>query len=412
MANEVGKKTVLYVGNFSFPFGNAAGKRVYANGKLLRDLGYEVIFIGVNKDRNLSEELYKTRNEFDGFTYYNLPYPKGNIDWLRYKKVYSKLTDFLNIDSRISKIGLVIYYGSPSLSLFNIKLIRYCKTHKIRVVADCVDWLSTRTNNLLFDVVKWADNTYQKAYANTKADGVIAVSSYLANYYQKRGCLSVIIPPLSTLEYGCLGSNREMNDKIVITYAGVPFRMGHVIKDCNILKDRIDKTIAFLHDAKQKGCKFVLNIYGFTREEYLRVIPSQKQYIEELEKSIVFHGQTSNEYVVNKVASSDFTILIRDINISTTAGFPTKVSESISCGTPVITTCTSDLSNYIEEGKNGFFLDFEDETAKKQLTKILLTDRNSVLKMKKYCSEKNPFYYMNYVNRMRVLLNKLNLICP
>lgn len=31
------KKTVLYIGNFSFPLGNAAGKRVYANGKMLKE---------------------------------------------------------------------------------------------------------------------------------------------------------------------------------------------------------------------------------------------------------------------------------------------------------------------------------------------------------------------------------------
>ncbi len=37
-------KNVLYIGNFSFPFGNAAGKRVYANGKILKELGYDVNF--------------------------------------------------------------------------------------------------------------------------------------------------------------------------------------------------------------------------------------------------------------------------------------------------------------------------------------------------------------------------------
>jgi hypothetical protein len=35
-------KTILYIGNFSFPFGNAADKRVYANGKIFKELGYKV----------------------------------------------------------------------------------------------------------------------------------------------------------------------------------------------------------------------------------------------------------------------------------------------------------------------------------------------------------------------------------
>jgi len=401
------KETILYVGNFSFPLGNAAGKRVYANGKILRELGYKVVFIGMDKEINSSETLKSTQNEYDGFTYYNFPYPNKNLDWLNYRTIFNKLIELLISEEIINDLDFIICYGSPRLSFFITKIINNLKKYNIKVVTDSVDWLTIKTNNFIFDLIKWADNTYQMAYANKKAAGVIAISSYLANYYKKNGRLTVTIPSLSPFDYSLMEPNLICNDRKVITYAGLPFRKGQEIKNCNNLKDRIDKTIKLFYHAKQNSCEFIFNIYGFTKEEYLIVLPEQKKYIDELNDSIFFHGYKSNEEVTASILNSDYSIFIRDVNRDTSAGFPTKFSESISLGTPVITTRTSDLANYLVEGLNGFFLDFDDEIAQQQLNKILSNDSSSVLKMKKYCIENNPLYYMHFIDVMRTFLKEL-----
>lgn len=46
---------------------------------------------------------------------------------------------------------------------------------------------------------------------------------------------------------------------------------------------------------------------------------------------------------------------IREKTRKTMAGFPTKVVESMSLGTPVITTDASDLADYIKHGENEFW---------------------------------------------------------
>lgn len=402
------KNTVLYIGNFSFPLGNAAGKRVYANGKMLKELGYEVLFIGMSKENVAIKSLKTTKKEYEGFTYYNFSYPNTSIDWVNYKKTFCELRRFLEEEEIINDLFLVIYYGSPAISLFNIRLIRFCREKKVKVIADCVDWLTTKTRNPLFDIIKWLDNTYQKSYANKKTDGVIAISSYLSNYYEKAGNMTVIIPPLSPIDYHISELNINRSYEKIITYAGLPFRKGQIVTDCNSLKDRIDKTIILLHEAKKRNCKFVLNIYGFTKGEYLHAIPEQKKYVEDLGTHIVFHGNKSNEEVVESVKNSDFTILIRDINRDTTAGFPTKVSESISCGTPVITTKTSDLEKYIIDGKNGFFINIDDkEKALLYLKKILEMNKEEIKLMKKNCVESQLFYYRNYIKHIKDFLSKL-----
>ncbi|MCK9163882.1 MAG: hypothetical protein M0O93_06000 [Bacteroidales bacterium] len=39
-------KTILYIGGFELPDKNAAAQRVISNGKILRDLGFNVVYIG------------------------------------------------------------------------------------------------------------------------------------------------------------------------------------------------------------------------------------------------------------------------------------------------------------------------------------------------------------------------------
>jgi glycosyltransferase involved in cell wall biosynthesis len=53
------------------------------------------------------------------------------------------------------------------------------------------------------------------------------------------------------------------------------------------------------------------------------------------------------------IRSADFSVFLRERSRVTTAGFPTKFVESMAVGTPVITTITSDLEQYLRDGENG-----------------------------------------------------------
>ena len=89
------------------------------------------------------------------------------------------------------------------------------------------------------------------------------------------------------------------------------------------------------------------------------------------------------------------------------AGFSTKFVESISCGTPIITTNTSDLEDYLEEGKNGFFIDIKDKDKSiETLLSILRYNKEDIFKMKKYCYESRLFDYRNYISQMKDFIEK------
>ncbi len=394
------KKIIVYVGNFAFPFGNASGKRVYGNGKLFRNLGYQTIFVGVDKTLSANTAFQDTKAEYDGFIYYNFPYPRSSREWINYKSV---LREFLMwIQERKATIKAVICYGSPRVSIFVSGVIKWARKNNIDAYADCVDWLESRTGNLIYDISKTIDTYYQKAYANKLADGIICISTYLENYYKKANKKTVVIPPLTTNipQEDVL----HVSDIPVIVYAGSPMRKYIEVKVAGSLKDRIDKMIKIISIAKQEGAVFRFLYYGTTREEYLAAFPMHKAELDVLGNNIEFMGMQKNEIVLNKIKEADFTILIRDVKKATMAGFPTKVSESIGYGTPVITTRTSDIEGYLVDRETVLFVDQNDLNKSALMIKEVLKN-NIRYEMKRVCQRNKIFHYDSFANCMRDFLN-------
>ena len=155
--------------------------------------------------------------------------------------------------------------------------------------------------------------------------------------------------------------------------------------------------------------EFIFNIYGLTLKEYLFVVQKHKDVLEKLKNKIIFHGKVSNLEAKNKISKADFSILFRNVNKMTSAGFPTKVSESISCGTPVITNSTSDLEHYIINGKNGFLVNLNSKSLTNELTNILTLTISEVDSMKTYCFNDNLFSPKKYIQSTNDFLNKLKI---
>lgn len=396
------RNTIIYVGNFSFPYGNSSGARVYGNGKLFNSLGYKVVFIGIDRNVSSDTRLESTKKSFDGFDYYSFPAPRTIKDYLSYQK---KLSEFFDIIGTYS-IHAIVCYSSPTLSIFNFKVLKWCDRNGKHFWIDCVDLLPSVNGNILNRSVKFLDDFYQKRILNTKADGQIIISKYLAHFYHKYNKTQLILPPLVNLEkFKHLKVEVSLSETINLCYVGEPFSKSRKNLNPIYFKDRLDIAILMLYQIEK--INFIFNIFGITKEEYLHIMPQHIFLIEEMKDKLVFHGAISNDLAIEEVNKSDFTVLIRDNNQMTDAGFPTKVVESISCGTPVITTKTSDLEDYLIEGVNGFFLDIANiSEATKELEKILLTSKIKVFEMKTKCKDSGMFSFWKFQSQAKVFLKK------
>ena len=88
------------------------------------------------------------------------------------------------------------------------------------------------------------------------------------------------------------------------------------------------------------------------------------------------------------------------------AGFPTKIAESITLGTPVITSNTSDISKYISDGKDGFILDIENiNIAIEKVISIFKLEKKSIIEIKKNVFMNNSFSANTYIPVLKDFFN-------
>lgn len=380
------KGTILYVGNFDKPDASAAGKRVYGNALVFAELGYRIILIGKSKQGSVDQaaRYFGGKIEFYTFPDYGMLKTDKYVKWIN--TFCEKLC--------ISPVA-IIRYGSPALACFDYQLYRYASKRNIPIISDVVDWLSVDGGSLIFKIVKTLDTYLEKAFFNKLGNGVICISTWLQNYYNKSGKKTIVLPPLVERYL----EPAEPNDTVQVVYAGVPFRKGGRIKNVHKIKDRLDSTVQVFAHLSEIRSDFQLHIYGISADEYLMAFPEQNDLLQKAEKSIIFHGMQPMSIVQEAVRRADFTVLLREKNRATMAGFPTKVVESMSMGTPVITTVTSDLTKHIVTAKTGFFVQLNGEKAiEKQLSEILDCSAEEREIMKMNCIQQKTFMYDVYTS--------------
>lgn len=385
MANKMIKNTVLYIGNYEFPTGNAAGKRVLGNACALRDYGFRVISLGVSQ-KGVSSRYATTKEVYEGIEFYQAKYSDGK-ERLTVNKTFGEFISFIKEIGISNELNTIIMYGSLSIALWNVGVVKWCRANNIKVIGDYVDWLNPITKNIFFNIFKRIDIQIMMRYVSRITDGNIVISEYLRKHIKNK---NIVVPPLCQHKY--------IPTKVANTviYAGSPFRINVRNQNPFHFKDRIDKMIHIMYDLHSKGFEFLFAIYGFTKEELLAVVrANERKRLEEMLNDaggkIQFFGRVSSDVTEAAVSKAQFTLLIRNHNRVSNAGFSTKIAEAISFGTLVLTNNTSDVASYIKDGKNGIIISDDVQIASKQIGDVFTSSQEGVA-----VSLPDTFLYKNY----------------
>lgn len=395
---------VVYVGNFFFPNGNASGKRVFGNLKAIQDAGYAPYAIGFHTD---NENIKKQK--VDGIISYSIRYCAGSKR-LDNRKPFAFFLDVLSNILAEDDVKVIIMYGSLGTIGFNKKIIGFCNRRKIAVLYDLVDMFNkpSKNNLLRYIVKKWELSQLQNNVIK-RCDGGIGISSYIQrNVFE--GMCSIVVPPIAIMNSKPI--MRKDNSPIVIAYATYMSDKNRPVAEW---KDRVDAIVDLGVSLVKANIKnFCFKFIGFTEENLIDMfVKEEKEKYRDrlrfLREYITFLGPCTNEVAQNEIMNSDFTILLRDSKVSTNAGFPTKVSESLSLGVPVLSNLTSDLGNYIYDGRNGFVLKDPNETKENLdiLKRILLLDYSKINAMKLSAYEECAFDYRKYSDCFGVFFRQL-----
>lgn len=317
----MGKK-ILYIGGFELPDKNAAAQRVVGVAKALRDLGHEVFFLNYS----LTEGSTKiAKKKYFGFKCYEVNKSKG----------FQYRTEIATEKSIINKIhaDVVIAYNYPSVALD--KLRKFCKNQNIKLIGDVTEW-DIAEGNPIYSLAKNIDTKYRMEVIHPKLDGLICISRYLYDYYVKKtNC--VLIPPLVDVidpKWNVTITQRKEADTTYFVYAGSP----------SAKKEMLDRAVTAIIEASKKQ-RIEMHVVGVTKEQFI----SMYDWSGSLPDNIKFLGRVGHEEAIAEVKFADWSIILRDNNRKVKAGFPTKLVESISCGTPVIANEFSNIMEYLNE---------------------------------------------------------------
>lgn len=366
-------KSIIYIGTFEFPYGQAASKRVMGNVILLQQLGYEVKVGhgGVIKDDQIQNDIVNVKSygldelflRKSGLArLFNFLFRSGDntINWLK---------------SLDTKPDYVIVYGG--YYRYANKILKYCKKNNIKIIFDIVEWYEPA--QMIGGRYGFFYNSFLLAfkYVYPKADGIIAISSSLKEVFKKN--TTVIIPPLVATQINriCIENNEELS----LIYAG---NIGN--------KDNLYEIIQVVENLS-KNNKVRLDIFGSSENEL-----KNKYNVKEFGKAIKIHGKVNQEEINSYIAKADFTIFTRPNTHCNRYGFPSKFVESLSLGVPVVTNLTSDIGLYLKDGYNGFVVKDSSKQAievcirkmlKLSLEQKKLMKKNAIITADEYLSSRS-----------------------
>ena len=323
-----------------YPKGDAGAIRQHAFAKILNELGYKVIIVGMGVSTRFKKSV------FNGIDYYSLRYSKSNVIMRAFGRMLFAfhLRKILKGISDKKVAGILIVSGNRS----TFKLVEaFAKKNETQLYHDSVEWYSpSEFKNGEKNRIYKENEKLNRIYIDKKYK-VFAISTYLAKHFKEREINTLRVPVI--MDTDAMNCKKQETDKIIIVYAG---NMG--------AKDRIHNFImAFCNMEEETRKKFEFNIIGLSYDAYKK--NCQELPNEVINKELFFRGRLNNDEVLSYLKKASFTVLLRPKEERyAKAGFPTKVVESLSMATPVICNYTSDLDKYLVDMKNSIIL--QDDT--------------------------------------------------
>lgn len=376
---------VLICSYFKFPKGDAGAIRCEKFAYMLKDLGHDVFVVG------LGEACDFETLEFNDIKYTSLRLQGSGF----LTKLKSRLDFWKNLKMVMEDYEPDVVFMGDMRPYVTLKLKSYCKKNKTKLLHDSLEWYSPEQFRLgVFDHSLICKNVLNR-FLIDKTVRVVSISSYLHDYFSKKGIMSVNIPIV--LAQSDLCKEKNCGETLQFMYAGQPGK-----------KDNLHMFLEafYLLSEEFKG-KFKLHIIGCTKEQIIASgIPSE--HVEKLGDSLEIYGRVPHDKVLELFKSIDFTLLMRSpVQRYAKAGFPTKMPESLSRSTPMIANLTSDIGLYLKDGYNALIVpEYTVEAVSKVLIKALSLskDERETMRENAYKTASTKLQYTEFLESFEKIL--------
>lgn len=328
---------IAYVGPFPFPTGKASSRRVRGVARAIAAGGWSVTVISAMEGSPEAVQLADASGRLRHASTNELMTRKRALKAIRLLLTGGRRARRW-IESQETLPDAVLVYGG-SLA-YHLSFRR---------------WTRSRGIPLLHDVVEWYDPTHvmfgrfgpfslasmlEHRLLHRRSDGLIVISSWLQKFYGRKDIPCIAVPSTAELLSTVPGTHQPResasNGPIRVLYAGHPGK-----------KDDLKAII----EAAAAVDGIHLLVAGPAADQIQDLVPTG------FSDRFSAVGNLDVEELRTLLHSCDFTTFLRAPIRSNLAGFPTKFAESVENSVPVIANLTSDLSDHLLDGVNGFVVE-------------------------------------------------------
>lgn len=312
----------------------------------------------ISKDINVISELfyYSSNNDISGID-------KKVILNKQKNNIFNYIKLFILFFKKIEKKDNIIIHIHGLWQSHVVFSYLFCIKNKIRYIISPHGMLEPWSLSQNYFKKKIALFIYQRIIIKN-AHYIHATSDMEANNIKNLGFKNpiIIIPNGINVDYYSFKSNYNKNNNFLFLFLS---RI-HIKKGIEILIDTFDKL-----KMNNKDIEFKLSIYGDGDPLYIKKI---KNYIKEknLTNIITVYDPIYDEKKLNEIKNADIFILP-----SFSENFGNVIAESLSCGTPVITTNTTPWE-ILNISNAGWCIDVGVNPLYNLLMEILTTDKNKL----------------------------------
>lgn len=381
---------MLFFVDSVFPYGAAWSSRARSFAKLFIELGYDIHIISTYsyEVNNKPDIIY----DYNGFTYQFLKNKAGKFD-----RFFNSRLALKAIKKHIMLNDTDIFFSTRCPDIFD-SLQKFLKKRNIPMYMEQCEWFDRASFKLgRFDPY-YRKLDHQINYRYRECDGLIAISSLLEKHYMKQGSNVIKIPTILDTDQIGYTLDSFQDNILKLVFAGSIEGKKELMLPIFKAIDKLGKL----------SYRIEFNILGPDETSLLENIDHDKELLARIKHSLRIHGKVPQKEVTNFLKMSDFMIFIRPNRQSSNAGFPTKLAESLSVGTPVITNITSDIGDYLCDGVNGFVVEqITEDYIIDVFNKVFSLSKDDYKQMRIKSRETAELYfdYKQYIMHVKDLFN-------
>ena len=339
---QLDPKAFIIIGDsFTFPEGDAATNRVYTYAKGFADNGMRVHVICFRND------YHKEQNgEIDGIKFYHPFAQSARSPWF-IKRRWHNLRKYYNTVRLLSEIRRE--HEIELIMAYTIRLYTQAFAFLLAKFSGAKHVLERSEHPFKSYKSKLASNfngRIRVAFEIVFSNYIFCISDYLIDFYSKRGASEEMVFKVpSTVDAGRFnGVFQKQVPQKYICYSG----------SLTLMKDGVDILIRSYSRIVTEFPDILLMLVGkadTTQDElFFRKLVADLH----IEDKVIFTGKVPRDAVPSYICNAEVLTLARPRSIVADAGFPSKVSEYLSTGIPVVATKVGEITRYLTDNLNAY----------------------------------------------------------